>query len=232
MTILSEIKDSFLHLLFPHLCAGCGSDSLDATNLLCLRCLAALPETNFEIHQNNPLEKKFWGRIPLTAAAAHFYFTRESLAQQLIHQFKYRGNKDLGLQLGKMMGHSLNQSYRFRPDALVPLPLYPARERRRGFNQSEVLCRGIAEELQLPVLNNVIARPHHTETQTRKGRIERWKNIEGKFILTDPSSIVGKHLLLIDDVITTGATLESCGTELLKIENTRLSVACLCYAAR
>lgn len=232
MQILPEIGASFLHLLFPHLCAGCGSDNLDKKNTLCLRCMHALPETHFELHQNNPVEKKFWGRLPVTAATAHFYFTHESLVQQLIHQFKYKGNKELGLHLGRMMGIALGQSYRFQPDALVPLPLFPNRERHRGFNQSEILCRGIAEELSIPILNNAISRPLRTETQTHKGRIERWKNIEGKFVLSDPGSVTGKHLLLIDDVITTGATIEACGTEILKADNTRLSVACLCYASR
>jgi ComF family protein len=232
MSLLHEIKDSFLHLLFPHVCAGCGSDRLNKENMLCIRCMEALPETHFEQHQNNPVEKKFWGRLPLRAATAQYYFTRESLVQQLIHEFKYKGNRELGMQLGRMMGNSLNRSYRFRPEALIALPLFPARERKRGFNQSELLCQGIAQELGIPVLKNVIARPQHTETQTRKGRIERWKNIEGKFVLKDPFSIAGKHLLLIDDVITTGATMESCGAELLKAENVQLSAACLCFAAR
>lgn len=232
MNLLHEIKDSFLHLLFPHVCEGCGSDTLNSTNNLCLRCMAALPETHFEWHANNPVEKKFWGRLPLKAATAQYYFTSESLVQRLIHQVKYMGNRELGLQLGRLMGNSLMQSHRFHVDALVPLPLFPARERRRGYNQSELLCRGMAESLQIPVLTNTIARPQRTETQTRKGRIERWKNIEGKFVLTDSASISGKNILLVDDVITTGATIESCGTELLKAENVQLHVACLCLATR
>ena len=227
-----ELKDSFLHLLFPHICVGCGSDRLERNNLLCIRCMAALPETHFELHQNNPVEKKFWGRLPLLAATAQYFFTKESLVQQLIHQFKYKDNKELALQLGRMMGQSLGKSYRFRPDALIPLPLFPAREKRRGYNQSALLCRGIAEELNLPVLDKAVTRPHFTETQTRKGRVERWRNIDGKFLLKDPSSLSGKHILLVDDVITTGATLESCGMELLKAENVQLSAACLCYATR
>jgi ComF family protein len=232
MRMLREIKDSFLHLLFPHICAGCGSDNLGAENILCIRCLQALPETHFEWHQNNPVEKKFWGRLPLYSATAQYYFTRESLVQRLIHQFKYNGNKELALQLGRLMGHSLKNSFRFPVDALIPLPLFPAREKRRGYNQAELLCNGIAEVLPVPVLRNVITRPQRTETQTQKGRIERWANIEGKFLLTDPAKVADKHLLLIDDVITTGATLESCGVELLKGDNVRLSVACLCYATR
>lgn len=231
MLSLSEIRDSFLHFLFPHICEGCGSDRLNRNSLLCARCMEALPETHFEWFDNNPVEKKFWGRLPVQAATAQYYFTRESLVQRLIHRFKYKGNKELGLQLGKMIGAALKRSGRFRADVLIPLPLFPAKERKRGFNQSDLLCEGIAEYLAIPVLKQAVIRPQATETQTRKGRIERWKNMEGKFVLTDPGAVAGKHVLLVDDVITTGATLESCGSVLLEAEDTVLSIACLCYAA-
>jgi ComF family protein len=232
MSALQMIKESLLHFFFPHVCAGCGNDVLNDKNELCLRCAESLPETHFELYRDNPVEKKFWGRLQLQNATAQYYFVRESLTQHLIHQFKYKGNRELGLQLGSIMGYALDRSDRFSVDALVPLPLFPHKEKRRGFNQSEILCRGIAEYLHVPVLTDVIIRPTHTETQTHKGRIERWKNMEGKFVVTNPGAIEGKHLLLVDDVITTGATLESCGAELLKAANTQLSITCLCYAAR
>lgn len=197
-----------------------------------MRCMAILPETGFESHPGNPVEKIFLGRLPLAAASAQFYFTKESLVQHLMHQFKYKGNRDLGLQLGRMMGEQLLDSGRFGADALVPLPLFPAREKRRGFNQATILCEGIAGVMRVPVLDKLVLRPQHTETQTRKGRIERWKNMEGKFVLKDPGSIRNKHLLLVDDVVTTGATLEACGNELLQGENVKLSIACLCIASR
>ena len=227
-----EIKESLFHLLFPNVCAGCGNDMIAGNTTLCLKCIDAMPETNFEKHAGNPIEKKFWGRLPLAGATAQYYFTRESLMPQLMHEFKYRGNRDLGFQLGKMMGHGLKRSGRFRIDALIPLPLFASKEKRRGFNQSTILCEGMAEELRVPVLEEVIIRSTHTDTQTKKSRIDRWLNMEGKFVLNDPSVIPGKHLLLVDDVVTTGATLEACGTELLKALNTRLSIATLCYAAR
>jgi ComF family protein len=232
MISLNEIKESVIHLLFPHVCTGCGSDILSKENSLCMRCIDAMPETNFEIHPNNPVEKTFWGRLPLTAATAQFYFTKESLMQHLMHQFKYKSNSDLGLQLGRIMGYQINKSNRFTVDALIPLPLFPAKEKRRGYNQATVLCRGMAEMMKVPVIDNAIIRPQHTETQTKKGRIERWKNMEGKFILKDAAAIRNKHLLLVDDVVTTGATLEACGHELLQVENVKLSVATLCVASR
>ncbi len=232
MIHLKEIKDSFLHLLFPHLCAGCGRDILNETSALCMRCISSLPETRFELHPENPVEKIFWGRLPLVGATAQFYFTKESLMQHLMHQFKYRRNRELGLQLGKMMGEQIKNSGRFEADVLVPLPLFPAREKRRGYNQANVLCEGMSIAMNIPVMDKVITRPQHTETQTKKGRIERWKNMEGKFVLSNPASISHKHILLVDDVITTGATLEACGHELLKAEGICLSVATLCMASR
>lgn len=232
MVGLKEIKDAVLHLLFPHVCAGCGSDILNEESVLCMRCVDAMPETNFELHPSNPVEKLFWGRILLTGATAQFYFTKESLMQHLMHQFKYKGNKELGLQWGRMMGEQIKKSGRFEVDALVPLPLFPAKEKRRGYNQATILCNGMAESMGIPVLDNIIIRPQHTETQTKKGRIERWKNMEGKFVLTKPEAIRNKHILLVDDVVTTGATLEACGDELLKAGNIKLSLATLCVASR
>lgn len=232
MVSVAGIRDAIIHLVFPHVCCGCMSENLDRHNILCMRCMAALPETHFEILAGNPVEKRFWGRLQVEQATAQYYFTRESLIQQLMHQFKYKKNREIGYYLGKIMGESIRKSGRFPVDALVPLPLFASREKKRGYNQSAVLCDGMAESLKLPVLKDVIIRSHHTETQTRKGRIDRWQNMEGKFELVRPNAIKGKHLLLVDDVITTGATLEACGTELLTAGNVKLSVATLCSAGR
>jgi len=231
MISAKEIKDSFLHLLFPHICAGCGTDLLDKESMLCIRCIAGLPETNFSVHAGNPIEKMLWGRIPLASATATYYFSKESLIQHLVHQFKYKGNKDLGLQLGRLLGKYLVQSDRFNAEALVPLPLFAVKEKRRGYNQATILCEGIAEVMNVEILRDAIVRTQFTETQTRKGRIERWQNMERKFELMKPEKIEGKNILLVDDVITTGATLEACGRELLQA-SPNLSIATLCYASR
>ena len=232
MQLLQEIKNSLLHFSFPHVCEGCGTDLPEPSQLLCLRCLSFLPATNFHMHPNNPIEKIFWGRMPVTYATAQFYYTRESLIQHLMHQFKYRGNKDIGLYLGKLMGYALSSSNRFSYlDALIPVPLFPSKERKRGFNQATVLCEGIAEVLNIPVWKDVICRNSFTETQTKKGRIERWQNMEGRFELIKRQQLEGRHVLLIDDVVTTGASLESCGTELLKANDMRLSIATLCFSS-
>lgn len=231
MKIFSEIKESLLHLAFPHVCAGCGSDSIDRRHLICLRCLSSLPKTDFHLYKDNPAEKIFWGRLPVVNATAHYYFTKKSMMQQLLHDFKYRGNKELGFFLGTLMGQDIRQSPLFQSiDAIVPLPLFESKERQRGYNQAEVLGKGIGSEMDLPVLKNAIARKQYTESQTRKNRVERWQNMEDRFVLTDEKNIAGKHILLVDDVVTTGATLEACGRELLKAANTQLSIATLCFS--
>ena len=172
----------------------------------------------------------FWGRLDLESATAQFYFTKDSIMQSLMHELKYRGNKELGIQLGRIMGEQIKRSGRFNIDALIPLPLFPAKEKRRGYNQTTLLCRGMSEAMNIPLLDNAVIRPAHTETQTKKGRIERWKNIEGKFRVKDDAALINKHLMLVDDVVTTGATLESCGNEILKAGNVKLSIATLCIA--
>jgi ComF family protein len=231
MLLFKEIRNSLLHLAFPHVCEGCGTDILQEDHLLCLRCLSALPATNFSPYPENVIEQMFWGRMAIHSATALYYFTKESMMQELVHQLKYRGNKQLGIYLGELMGSAVSKSNRFTSiDALIPLPLHRSKESKRGYNQSALLCEGIARVLKKPILTHVVSRPEETETQTKKNRIERWQNMQGRFKLVDTSALEGKHVLLIDDVITTGATLEACGREILKAKNVRLSVATLCFS--
>ena len=232
---LTHIKKAFadvVQLLYPRLCSGCGNDLPQKEQLLCISCLHQLPLTNFYLHEGNRVEKIFWGRIPVVTASAYLYFTKHSVLQRLLHQFKYKGNKAIGEYFGRRMGETFIQCNRYKDiEALIPLPLYYKKERKRGYNQAEIICRGIKDITGLPVMNHVVKRIVHTETQTRQNREQRWKNIEEKFQLTDQVSLVDKHVLLIDDVITTGATLESCGMELLKIPGLRLSMASLAYTS-
>lgn len=222
-----------LHLFYPHICTGCGSDIIETENLLCLKCINDLPHTNFAMHAGNPVEKIFWGRLAIRAAMSECYFTKGTLIQTLIHQFKYKGNTDIGKYLGKLMGKSLVNTNRFPPiDVLIPLPLFADKEFKRGYNQATVLCNGIAEVTNIRVVINNVVRKRFTETQTKKHRTERWQNVEGSFEITDERELKGKHILLVDDVVTTGATLEACGAEILKVEGTQLSIATLAYATR
>lgn len=232
MSLLLQIKESLLHLAFPHLCAGCGSDTLDRQNHLCPLCLSSLPQTHFSQRSGNPVEKIFYGRLPLAQASAQYYFTAGSRIQRLMHGLKYRGNAELGHYLGRLMGSELQRSGRFdKAKVLLPLPLYPERERKRGYNQAALLCRGMAEEMGAVVRTDAVIRKTATESQTKKSRVERWQNMEGGFVLRNTEGLEGKELLLVDDVVTTGATLEACGRALLGVPGVRLSIATLCFSA-
>ena len=229
--LIKTILNSFSHIMFPRLCNGCGSDLITGDHLLCLKCYENLHETDFAHLADNPVEKTLWGRLSCSAAASQYYFSKGSLIQQLIHQFKYKGNKEIGLLLGKLMGASLISSPRFKPvEALVPLPLFADKERRRGYNQAALLCEGIAEVMQIPVLYHVVRRARYTDTQTHKTRMERWQNVEGVFI-GDHNKVAYKNVMLVDDVITTGATIEACGNALMEdIPGLTLYIATLAYA--
>lgn len=226
MNTATNIVQSFSHLFFPHSCAGCGNDLISEGQLLCIKCNSELPFTDFELHQANPVEKNFWGRVTIQHGTSLLYFTKDSVLQNLMHLFKYKGKKEIGLYFGKMMGNAILKSGRFQNiDALIPLPLFPSKEKKRGYNQAMVLCEGVSEILHLPILKNAVIRTVVTETQTQKNRIERWQNIDGKFEIKDSLDLKDKHILLIDDVTTTGATLEACAMELISGENVKVSIA-------
>jgi ComF family protein len=233
MQAIKKIFTDTLHLLYPHICTGCGSDILSRESQLCARCFVNLPVTEFAKHANNPIEKYFWGRIPVMAAHAHFYFGKGLVVQQLIHQLKYKNNKDIGIFLGELMGKELANSNRFIGiDALIPLPLFPDKERKRGYNQAAIICNGMSTVMNVPVITGNLIRQRYTETQTKKHRVERWENVEGSFAVKDPSLFKNKHLLLVDDVVTTGATLEAAGNVLVHDASVKLSIAAVATASK
>ena len=233
MSKLLPIIAHALHLFYPHSCTACGHDVLDKDALLCMKCIHQLPHTHFAAQENNPVEKIFFGRLSLTAAHSEFYFSKASIMQQLIHQLKYKGNTEIGFHLGEWLGQSLLASHRFNGlDAILPLPLYPDKERKRGYNQAAVICEGISAVRRVPVLKNKVIRQRHTDTQTKKHRAERWQNVDGSFIVLDKPALAGKNVLLVDDVITTGASLEACGAALMAVPNLTLSIATLAIASK
>jgi ComF family protein len=234
MRILKNIFSAALHLFYPHCCTACGSDLIERNNLLCLKCLEDLPHTHFAGHENNPAEKMFWGRLALANAYSEFYFTKGSAIQTLIHQLKYKSNKEIGYFLGKMMGKSILESNRFQNiHYLIPVPLFPDKEFKRGYNQATILCIGISSVLNIPVRTDLVSRIRYTETQTKKKiRTERWENVAGSFVVKNRREIKGKHLLLVDDVLTTGATMEACSRIILQQEETKLSIATLAIATK
>ena len=173
----------------------------------------------------------FWGRLVVSAAMASYYFSKGSAMQRLIHELKYKGKKEAGVFFGGQMGKQIADCYRFMEvDAIVPLPLFADKEYKRGYNQAKIICDGLAEVLKLPVITNNVIRKRFTETQTKKGRSSRWENVSDSFGIKDASVLAGKHILLVDDVITTGATLEACGAKILEVEGTTLSIGCVAIA--
>ena len=217
--------------LFPHYCAICGAKLRADERAVCLHCLASMPLTGYHLWKENPVEKLFWGKFPLERATAWIAYQRGTPYAKIIHQFKYRGRKTLAVDMGRMMAADLQKSGFFENiDFIVPVPLHSRRLRMRGYNQSEMLAKGVSEITQIPVLNDVIERTHYTETQTKKSGTERAENMKESFRVTDASHIVGKHVLLVDDVVTTSSTLTACGDALQAVEGIRLSVLALASA--
>ena len=230
MNLLRTMQAGWLDWLFPSYCAGCNQKRAPPKHPLCYQCLSELPYTNLENQIDHELEQLFWGRIPLRSVLATWYLKPESGLQHCLHQLKYQYRPGIGVFLGKMAGQRMKQHHASPPfDALIPLPLHPGKKRKRGYNQAERICQGLSQATGIPVWDQIVLRNQSTETQTRKDRAQRWNNMEGKFSLHKTTPAMHKHLLLVDDVLTTGATLEACGQTLLQIPGVQLSLFTLAY---
>jgi len=223
--------DDFISLLFPKICAACGNSLWKQEETVCLSCEFHLPRTNFHLADENPVTRLFWGRVTLESAAAYLYFNKGNKVQQLIHQLKYKGRKDIGIFLGRKYGQNLKYSPFFLTvQLIVPVPLHTKKRMQRGYNQSEQFAIGLGESMKIPVDPDAICCRKETETQTKKSRFRRWQNVAEVFEVKDPRSLERLHILLVDDVITTGATLESCIRALSPIPGIRISVATIAVA--
>lgn len=223
---LRDWLDSILNLFYPRVCAACGDSLLKDEETVCLKCRYTLPRTGYEMNPNNPLAQSFYGRVKLHAVTACFFFAKSGKVQHLIHQLKYKGNKEAGVFLGQQLGESIKEAPLFQGiDYLIPVPLHPKREKKRGYNQSLMITRGINEVTGIPIGNQFLVRAVHTETQTKKSSEERYKNVKDIFELHHADELEGKHILLIDDVLTTGATLESCAHKFENIPGIVISAA-------
>jgi ComF family protein len=235
MKAIQFLNDQILfpltHLFYPQICRGCGVELHSVKETLCIVCSGNLPYTHFAGVKDNPIEKTFWGRIEIEAAMGLLYFTPGSITQRLMHQLKYKGCQQLGVYLGQLIGYELMSSSRFNSiDAILPLPLFAAKEKIRGYNQATVIAEGISNITKIPVFTDWIARTQFTETQTKKTREERWQNVEGLFKVIKPEALKNKSVLLVDDVLTTGATLEACSIAIKNIPETTVFIATLAYA--
>jgi ComF family protein len=221
----------FINLLFPDLCIVCNENLQKNKQHICVNCLYGIPKTNFHLLIDNPIEKRFWGKVPVFRGTAFFYFQKGSPFQKLLHTLKYKGNKEIGEVLGKYAAADLLDSPDFRNvDVIIPVPLHPKRYKKRGYNQSEWIAKGLSEVLNIPQDTITLRRVRENTTQTKKSVFERYENTEGIFGLLDKNTLSGKHVLLVDDVLTTGSTLEACVNELLKSNNVKVSIFTLAVA--
>ncbi len=222
---MMSIFKHLLELFFPPLCPCCNIKLTQEEKHICLSCLYTLPYTNHLNENNNKLEDFFAGRIPFTRIASLLYFTKGGSTQKIVHEFKYHNNPELALFVGRLCGKKISEHpLSHTIDIIVPIPLHKKRLRKRGYNQSLMIAKGIAEIIDRPIDTNNLIRKINNPSQTKNSRFERWKNTEGIFEIKDSTIYENKHILLIDDVITTGSTLEVCAKLILKSPNSKISI--------
>lgn len=223
-----EHLNAMFDLIYPTICLSCERPLLKHEESLCTICIFSLPKTDFHQHTDNPVKRLFWGKAEIDGAASYFHFEKGGHVQHLIHQFKYKGFKEIGTEIGKHYGLELKKAPPFNTaDVIIPVPLHKSKLKKRGYNQSELFAAGLSQTMGIPVDATSLYRVKATETQTRKTRYERFTNVETIFMLRE--SINGKHVLLVDDVVTTGSTLEAC-YHILHAAGNKVSVATMAYA--
>ena len=225
----SSYARDFFNLFYPALCSSCSRALGTGEKHLCSVCMYRLPKTNFQVQPDNPVARRFWGKTNIASAAAYVFFDKGEKVQQMLHALKYQKNTGLGIFLGELYGKELKTSELFSDcDAIVPVPLHKKKIRVRGYNQSDLIADGLSAAMQIPVHKKFLVRTVATSTQTRKSRYARFENVENVFRLNGEKTNA-KHFLLVDDVITTGSTLEACATCLNQIEGVKVSIATIAY---
>lgn len=227
---LSVVGENLLDLFFPRLCPACSSVLLGNEKILCLNCRDEFPRTLFHLDPENDVARLFWGRVMIKNATSFFYYQKGSRFLNIIHEIKYRNQKELAIDFGRWYGSELVNTPFCQADFIHAVPLHYSKQKKRGYNQSELISSGLSEALGIPMKTGLIEKSIKTETQTRKSKYERWLNVEGIFRINQKSSFVNKHVLLVDDVVTTGSTLEACASAILSIEGTTVSIVTLAYA--
>lgn len=231
LDLTAEYLSDFVALLYPNYCEACEQPLGKGEDTLCLFCQYELPQTHYHKEKDNPVEKLFWGRVEIQRAAGLYFFHGKTKVQRLLHKIKYRERKELAHKLGRMFGGFMKESeFANELHLIVPVPLHERKKRIRGYNQSDYFAMGLSESLGIEWSDKILRRNIFTETQTGKTRFERWGNVDEVFELRKPEKIQGRNILLVDDVITTGATLEACAHALLQAEQTKVSIATIAVA--
>lgn len=217
--------NSLIDLFFPKFCFGCRDSMESSVNHICLNCRHQLPRVNTHELQENPIEKIFWGRIELQKATSFIRFHQGGRIQNIMHHLKYKGVKEIGITLGEMAALEIGNTDFFQEiDLILPIPIHKQKRKKRGYNQSKYIAIGIKNISSIPVNDWAFRKSKNTQSQTRKNRIERWVNVDSSFEIVDKESLLNKHILLVDDVVTTGATIEAAANELNKLEGVKLSL--------
>jgi ComF family protein len=228
---LTEVFNSLIDILYPPICPGCIRSLKPAEKHICLFCRSNLSATGYFKEPGNPVEELFWGRLPFERAAALFWFRKETTIQHLLHALKYKGREELGEAFGIMLGHEIRRTaWAPQADCILPVPMHPRKKKKRGYNQAECIAIGMASVLQLPVVNHWVEKTSHNRAQAlQSGRFARWKNVEKVYAGRSSYALSGKKVILVDDVVTTGATLEACALQVLQTPGTSVYLATVAF---
>lgn len=224
-----NLLQSFISLLYPNICPGCGNNIANNSEQICFVCHVNLPKTYQYLDKQNHTAKLFWGRYPLEHAFATYSYSKNNVVQNLIYDLKYRGNQEVGKLLGQNIAKEVKES-NLNIDVIIPVPLHPSKLQQRGYNQSLSIAEGIQKVLSCPIDTTTLIRTINTDSQTRKTKFERWENVKEIFNLSNNIELENLHVLLVDDVVTTGSTIEGCCHTLGQIKNIRISVVAIAAA--
>jgi ComF family protein len=221
---------SFFDLFFPDLCKSCNNPLNDGEKIICSNCRHNLPQTNYHLYKNNEIEKIFYGRTKIKFASSFLFFYKSGITQNLIHKLKYQGCQEIGTLIGNWYGKKLLKDIDINIDYVIAVPLHIKKEKKRGYNQVDTFGLALAKTLNADYSKNNLVRIYQSETQTKKSRFARWKNVKEIFNLNNPDQFKNKNILLIDDVVTTGATLDACCKELIKSDNININIVTMAYS--
>jgi competence protein ComFC len=223
--------NDFMSLIYPRSCEACGQPLFRHERLICNLCILRLPKSDFHLKYPNTLSQTLGGRVPLEKTLCLYVFEKSGKVQRMVHAIKYQGQKELAILLGNMLAKEyMHPGNEISFDSIVPVPLHPKKEKLRGYNQSVEFAKGISEVFKRPLHDDILIRVKESATQTRKKKFDRWENVEGIFALRDKGAFQNQHVLLVDDVVTTGATVDAAWQCLKEVEGLKISIACLAFA--